>query len=316
MQPMTMSTCARARAGGGETLEGENVCAPSPTCNDRRTPLCAPCHTPATGRCSLCTPLSPQCPKNVRSCSAVQRWRPRATSPPCSPCPNHEASRRARPRRPARVRPPYAPARRLNQTNRRTAMMHEQIPNLHHNLSALWPASSGRVGLLRAVLLELPLPHLDEPLRELRHGRGRVPPQLANDDSDVRLLEKRARARHRGESLQQREDRALVAALRRCAQPLFDPEHVRLAEVKGGRHTLESRFALASPPVDHAGHVGDARLTHRARPCSPLALAARVSPLAGLGEREERRLASSGRGRRLSDRALGAWRRRHLLDPG
>mmetsp|Transcript_6267 Transcript_6267/g.21030 ORF Transcript_6267/g.21030 Transcript_6267/m.21030 type:complete len:229 (-) Transcript_6267:277-963(-) len=122
MQPMTMSTCARARAGGGETLEGENVCAPSPTCNDRRTPLCAPCHTPATGRCSLCTPLSPQCPKNVRSCSAVQRWRPRATSPPCSPCPNHEASRRARPRRPARVRPPYAPARRLNQTNRRTAM--------------------------------------------------------------------------------------------------------------------------------------------------------------------------------------------------
>lgn len=45
---------------------------------------------------------------------------------------------------------------------------HEQIPNLHHNLSALWPASSGRVGLLRAVLLELPLPHLDEPLRELR----------------------------------------------------------------------------------------------------------------------------------------------------
>lgn len=169
MQPMSMSTCARARAaaGGGARLSrARTFVRPLQRATTEDTPVCT-VPTP-TGRCSLCTPLSPQCPKNVRSCSAVQRWRPRATSPPCSPCPNHEASRRARPRRPARVRPPYAPARRLNQTNRRTAMMHEQIPNLHHNLSALWPASSGRVGLLRAVLLELPLPHLDEPLRELR----------------------------------------------------------------------------------------------------------------------------------------------------
>jgi len=123
MQPMSMSTCARARAaaGGGARLSrARTFVRPLQRATTEDTPVCT-VPTP-TGRCSLCTPLSPQCPKNVRSCSAVQRWRPRATSPPCSPCPNHEASRRARPRRPARVRPPYAPARRLNQTNRRTAM--------------------------------------------------------------------------------------------------------------------------------------------------------------------------------------------------